>query len=78
MNDVLNYLVNEVFACKKPVRIRGKWANYHVGRGVRAEDKLAGQGAILVGNTPDEFAAYVRAEIAKWADVVEASGAKGN
>jgi tripartite-type tricarboxylate transporter receptor subunit TctC len=29
-------------------------------------------------NTPDEFAAQVRAEITKWADVVKASGAKAN
>lgn len=38
--------------------------------------KLAPQGAKLVGNTPDEFAAYIKSEIIKWAKVVEASGAK--
>ena len=34
------------------------------------------QGAAPVGNAPCEFAAYVKAEIAKWAEVVKASGAR--
>lgn len=38
--------------------------------------KLAPQGAKLVGDKPEEFAAYIKSEIAKWAKVVEASGAK--
>ncbi len=37
-------------------------------------DKLAAQGAESVGNTPEEFRAYVRAEIDKWARVIRASG----
>jgi tripartite-type tricarboxylate transporter receptor subunit TctC len=39
-------------------------------------EKLSQQGADPVGNTPEEFAAYIRAETAKWAKVVKASGAK--
>jgi tripartite-type tricarboxylate transporter receptor subunit TctC len=31
-----------------------------------------------VTNSPDAFAAYVQSEIAKWAQVVKASGAKAN
>ena len=37
-------------------------------------DKLAAQGAESVGNTPEEFRAYVRTEIDKWARVIRASG----
>ena len=36
------------------------------------------QGAEPVGNTPDEFAAFVRSEIAKWKKVVEASGMRAD
>ena len=39
--------------------------------------KLSPQGAKLVGDKPEEFAAYIKSEIAKWAKVVEASGARG-
>ncbi|HSS70509.1 MAG TPA: tripartite tricarboxylate transporter substrate binding protein [Casimicrobiaceae bacterium] len=37
--------------------------------------KLVQQGADPVGSTPEEFSAYMRAETAKWAKVVKASGA---
>jgi tripartite-type tricarboxylate transporter receptor subunit TctC len=30
----------------------------------------------IVANTPEEFAAYIKSEVAKWAQVVKASGAK--
>jgi tripartite-type tricarboxylate transporter receptor subunit TctC len=41
-------------------------------------EKLVSQGADPVGSTPDEFAAYIRAETAKWAKVVKASGARAD
>jgi tripartite-type tricarboxylate transporter receptor subunit TctC len=38
--------------------------------------KLAAQGATLVGDSPEEFAAYIRSEIDKWGKVVAAAGIK--
>jgi len=40
------------------------------------KDKMLAQGAIPSGNTPQEFAKMIDSEIAKWAQVVKASGAK--
>lgn len=40
------------------------------------KEKLLAQGAIPSGNTPQEFARFIDAEIGKWALVVKASGAK--
>jgi tripartite-type tricarboxylate transporter receptor subunit TctC len=37
---------------------------------------LAALGVDVVGDTPAEFAAYIKAEIPKWAAVIKASGAK--
>ncbi len=42
--------------------------------GVR--ERFLASGADPVGNTPEEFAALVRSEIAKWAKVVQAAGIK--
>lgn len=42
------------------------------------QDKLALQGAIVVGDSPEEFRAYLRDEIAKWSKVVQVSGVKVN
>ncbi|MFM9970281.1 MAG: Bug family tripartite tricarboxylate transporter substrate binding protein [Burkholderiales bacterium] len=39
-------------------------------------ERLTSQGADPVGNTPEQFTEFVREEIAKWAKVVKASGAK--
>jgi tripartite-type tricarboxylate transporter receptor subunit TctC len=40
------------------------------------KEKLLAQGAIPSGNTPQQFASLIDAEIKKWAAVVKASGAK--
>jgi tripartite-type tricarboxylate transporter receptor subunit TctC len=42
------------------------------------KEKLSAQGAVLVGGTPEQFTAFVRDEIAKWAKVVQAAGIKVN
>jgi tripartite-type tricarboxylate transporter receptor subunit TctC len=39
-------------------------------------DRFAGDGADSVGSTPEEFAAFLRAETAKWAKVVKDAGIK--
>jgi tripartite-type tricarboxylate transporter receptor subunit TctC len=40
-------------------------------------NKLTGDGADPVGNTPEQYAAFVQNEIAKWAKVIKAAGIKG-
>lgn len=50
-----------------------------VTRILRAEDvrqQLAADGAEVVANRPDEFAAYIRAELAKWGAVIKAAGVR--
>jgi tripartite-type tricarboxylate transporter receptor subunit TctC len=42
------------------------------------KDKLQAQGAILVGNSPEEFAAYIQSEIDKWGKVAKAANIKAN
>ena len=45
-------------------------------RSPQVRDKLTPLGAILIGDTPEEFKAYILSEEAKWAEVVRVSGAK--
>jgi tripartite-type tricarboxylate transporter receptor subunit TctC len=40
------------------------------------KEKLIALGAEPVGDTPEQFGAYVKTEVAKWSDVVKKSGAK--
>ena len=39
-------------------------------------ERLAAEGASVVGSTPAQFAAFFRAEVGKWAEVVRVSGLK--
>jgi len=38
------------------------------------KEKLASQGAELVGDTPEHFRSFIEAEIAKWAKVIKDAG----
>jgi tripartite-type tricarboxylate transporter receptor subunit TctC len=38
------------------------------------KEKLSSQGAILVGDTPDQFRAFIASETAKWAKVIKDAG----
>jgi len=39
-------------------------------------DRMSAEGAEFVGDTPEQFTAFIKSEIAKWAKAVKASGAK--
>jgi tripartite-type tricarboxylate transporter receptor subunit TctC len=41
-------------------------------------DRLVAQGAELLSGSPQDAAAYFRAEVAKWGKVVKASGARAD
>ena len=47
-------------------------------RDPQIKQRMAADGAMPVGNTPAQFAEYMRAEAVKWAKVVKLSGAKAD
>jgi tripartite-type tricarboxylate transporter receptor subunit TctC len=50
-------------------------------KAMRAPDlreRLASQGADATSSTPEQFAAYVKEELAKWTRVIKASGMKAD
>jgi tripartite-type tricarboxylate transporter receptor subunit TctC len=61
-----------------PSDIVKKW-NVEVNRimtGADIKQRLPTEGARYAPNTPEEFSAFIKSEIAKWAPVVKASGAR--
>ncbi len=63
-----------------PPEIVRRW-NAEVTKIMQSADiqkRLPVEGARFAPNTPEQFGAFVRAEIAKWAPVVRASGAKAD
>ena len=61
-----------------PPEIVKRW-NAEVMRIMQSRDiqtRLPSEGARFTANTPEQFAAFVKSEIAKWAPVVKASGAR--
>ncbi len=47
-----------------------------IARNPKMKERLAGQGLELVGNSPEEFDAFIRAEVAKWGEVLKRAGLK--
>lgn len=53
--------------------------NADIIKGMKAPEvrqRLAADGAELVGSTPEQFAAHIKTEVAHWGPVIKASGAK--
>ena len=51
--------------------------NAEVVKAVRApelRDRLHNEGAMAVGNTPEQFAAFIQRELARWAKVIKEAG----
>jgi hypothetical protein len=42
------------------------------------QEKLSSHGTILVGNSHDEFAAYIRREMEKWRKIARTAGVRAN
>ena len=66
---------------RRPARLEDIVATLHRAMVATFKDpgvrqKLAALGVDIVGDTPDEFSAYIASEIPKWAAIIKASGAK--
>lgn len=55
-------------------RLNGEMMKILQAPGMR--ERLSSQGVEPLGSTPEEFAAYLKAEIAKWGKVIQISGAR--
>jgi len=40
------------------------------------KERMEAQGAEVIGSTPDEFATFIRSELARWGKVIKAAGIK--
>jgi tripartite-type tricarboxylate transporter receptor subunit TctC len=75
--DVSNWIALFAPAGTSPDIVK-RW-NAEVNRIMQSPEiqaRLPNEGARFVPNTPEQFAAFVKSEIAKWAPVVKASGAR--
>ena len=65
-------------ACRRPIVAR---LNAEVNKALAAPavaDKLPELGLIVAGGTPEQFAAHIRKETARWADVVKRANVKAD
>jgi tripartite-type tricarboxylate transporter receptor subunit TctC len=53
-------------------------ATARAARSPETRQRLVDQGAEPVGNSPEEFSAMLRAEVAKYAEIVRVSGARAD
>ena len=83
-SGLAGYEVEQWYGIAAPVKVRKPvLAALHAGftESLRAPDvvqRLTADGSVLVGNTPEQFAAYIKAEIAKWTNLVKATNLKVN
>jgi hypothetical protein len=42
------------------------------------KDRLAAEGGEVIGSGPDQFGAYMRAELAKWGKIVRDAGIRAD
>jgi tripartite-type tricarboxylate transporter receptor subunit TctC len=47
-----------------------------IARQPEVKERLAAQGAEVIGNTPDEYAAFIVSERARWGKIIRAAGIK--
>ena len=55
------------------------YLNRQITKALASEDvkaKLSAQGAELLGSTPEEYAAYLKTELARWEKAIKTSGVK--
>lgn len=79
--DTVARLLGQAIATsvKQPVvveNVAGAGGNIGAGAVPELREKMLNLGAEPVGSTPEEFAAFVKSEAAKYAKLVKASGAK--
>ena len=65
-------------ATQKPVIARLHTEAVKALRAPDVVERLSSQGAEPVGNTPEEFTAFVRSEISKWATLVKAANMRAD
>ncbi len=81
---VPGYEVNSGFGLRAPANLPAPILDRWDAESVKAlknpgtQQRFGELDATIVGSTPREFGAFIRAEIAKWAKIVNASGAKAD
>jgi tripartite-type tricarboxylate transporter receptor subunit TctC len=56
------------------MKLNGEFLNTLKRQDVR--DRFAADGGEPIGTTPEEFGAYIKAEIARWAKVIKQAGVR--